>query len=470
VPWDRAYVVFLVVFVVAAIVPLAVLHAHSFDAGTWQRFGRIPRRAEGLRDIQQHMFLYWALVVVVLGASLRWRRRSQPLMGILYVCAGLSVLGKGLIGPGLVGVFVLGHLVLSGRWDLLRRCGLPTGVLIFAIVGVPWHHAMALYRGERWVRELIIENNLARFASGEQKQAVGTFAFYFETLGIAALPWSALVPFAIVDGVQSYARRSDDRGVALQRFALLWFALSMFAIGFSTTKYYHYLLPCLPPLALLTGLWLDRAMAQREWPPARGTIAGVLVGIAILAFVVRDLWHAPAWIAHLTTYLYTGMWLDGAPEVQFLAATAALFGLGLAAWPFVRRTVCVLVFVLSALLSTAWIVDDYIPAASESWSQRSAMRIYFDNKGPNDRLVSWWFYYRGETWFTKGDVWVMKDPDRQALAELVEKMRGRGAALWFVTTVQHSNRVGAQLPADVRRNLEEVYSNFHYALLRADVP
>jgi hypothetical protein len=84
--------------------------------------------------------------------------------------------------------------------------------------------------------------------------------------------------------------------------------------------------------------------------------------------------------------------------------------------------------------------------------------------------VSWWFYYRGETFFTKGDVWVMKDPDRKALGELVEEMRGRGSALWFVTTVQHSNRVGAQLPPDVRRNLEQVYANSHYALLRADVP
>jgi 4-amino-4-deoxy-L-arabinose transferase-like glycosyltransferase len=470
VPWDRAWVVFAIVFVLAALVPLFVLHQHAFDAGTWARVGKMARRAEGLRGIQEQMFLYWGFAAIVLVASLRWRKRSQPLMGIVYVCGGLSLLGKGLIGPGLIGVLVLGHLVLSGRWDILRRCGLPTGILIFAIVALPWHHAMALYRGERWVNELIFENNLRRFETGEQKQAVGDFGYYLETLGIAALPWSAIAPIAAFAGLRAYGEPPTNRGVELQRFAMLWLGVSLFAIGFSTTKYYHYLLPCLPPLAVLVGVWLDRAMEERDVRRSTGMIVAVLVGLAILALVVRDVLNAPAWIAHLTTYLYTGMWLQGAPSTGWLAVTAGVFALGLLAWPFVRRELSVAAFVLSGVLTTGWIIGDYLPAASESWSQRRAMQLWFDGRGPDDRLVSWWFYYRGETWFTKGDVWVMKDPDRQALAELVEKMRGRGAALWFVTTVQHSNRVGAQLPADVRRNLEEVYSNFHYALLRADVP
>ncbi len=470
VPWDRAWLVFAIVFVIAAIVPLAVLHQHAFDGGTWAKVGKIARRAEGLRGIQEQMWLYWGFVAIVLVASLRWRRRSQPLMGIVYVCAGLSLIGKGLIGPALVGVFVLGHLVLSGRWDILRRCGLPTGILIFAIVGLPWHHAMALYRGERWVSELIIENNLRRFATGEQKQAVGDFAFYLETLGIAALPWSALAPIATFAGLRAYGEAPTERGVMLQRFALLWFGVSMFAIGFSSTKYYHYLLPCLPPLALLVGIWLDRAADDRAARRSTATIVLVVVGLAILALVVRDVLNAPAWIAHLTTYLYTGMWLQGAPPTDWLVGTAAVFALGLLVWPFVRRDLSIAAFVLSGVLTTGWVIGDYLPIASESWSQRRAMQIWFDGRAPQDRLVSWWFYYRGETYFTKGDVWVMKDPDRQALTELVESMRGTGGALWFVTTVQHSNRVGAQLPTDVRRNLEEVYANFHYALLRADVP
>jgi hypothetical protein len=468
VPFDRAYVVFLVVLGLGVIVPLAVLHQHSFDSLTWKYFGKIARRAEGLRDIQKHMAIYWVLLALVVVRSLRWRTRSQALMGILYVCAGLSLMAKGFIGPGIIGVIVLVHLAASGRWNLLRRCGLPTGVALFVLACFPWHHAMALYRGERWVAELIIDNNLRRFATGEQKQAVGGFAYYLETLGIAALPWSAIVPVAAVFGVRSFTRPSEDRGVELQRFATLWLVVALFAISYSTTKYYHYILPCLPPAALVTALWLDRAVDDR----ARGTVVWATTGlaIAILVVVVRDAIHTPSWLAHLTTYLYTGMWTEGAPTVETLAYTCAPFAIAALAWPFVDRRWCLAAFLVAALLTRSWIISRYIPGASVSWSQRSAMRAYFDGRGPNDRLVSWWFYYRGETFFAKTNIWVMKDPDRSSVSELVESVRGQDIALWFVTTVQHANRLSTHLPNDVRMNVEPVYENFHYALLRVDVP
>lgn len=467
IPWDRAYLGFLVVFVVLAIGPLAVLHQHAFSPTAWRYFGKIARRAQGLRDIGQQMFIYWALAAFVLVASLRWRRRSQAWMGILYLCAGASLIGKGLIGPGLVGVFVLAHLALSGRWSLLLRCGLPTGIAMFVLVAFPWHHAMALYRGETWVSELVIQNNLQRFGTGEQKQAVGGFTYYLETLGIAALPWSALAPWATIAGLRSFGRDPNEPGVELQRLAVAWLAVSLFVIGYSTTKYLHYLLPCLPPLALLVGLELDQAASR----PGRAFTRwiGLLVGVGVLVVVIRDALNAPAWIAHLTTYLYTGMWTEGAPTVKALAITCAPFAVALALWPWLGGLRAAAICVLSGVLTTGWVVDDYLPSTSESWSQRSAMRIYFAERGPEDRLVSWWFYYRGETYFSKADLWVMKDPDRQAIADLVEESRDRGVTLWFVTTVQHANRLAPQLPADVRGNVEQVYESFHYALLRVRV-
>jgi 4-amino-4-deoxy-L-arabinose transferase-like glycosyltransferase len=468
-PFDRAYLLFLLVFALGVVVPLAVIHAHAFDPGTWQRVGRVARRAEGLRDIQQQMWIHWGLAAAVFVRSLLWRRRSQPLMGVLYVCAGLSLIGKGLIGPGLVGVIVLGHLIASGRWNLLLRCGLPTGIALFELAGVPWHHAMALYRGERWVNELIMDNNLRRFATGEQKQAVGSFGFYLETLGLAALPWSAVVPFAAAAGVGSFLRAREERGVELMRMAMVWLGVSLFAISYSTTKYYHYLVPCLPPAALCIGLWLDRELEQRRRDPIAWAVAAI--GLCALAVVLRDAIYAPAWLAQLTTYLYTGMWTQGAPAVTPLVLTCLPFAAGLLAWPRPAwRPNAACAMVVGALLTRGWVIADYLPAASESWSQRSALRIYFEQRGPEDRLVSWWFYYRGETFFSKADIWVMKDPDKKALAELVEESRGRGVTLWFVTTVQHTNRLGSHLPPDLRQAVEPVYENFHYSLQRVPIP
>ncbi|MEM9460516.1 MAG: hypothetical protein AAGF11_40485 [Myxococcota bacterium] len=524
IPWDRAYLAFLVLFAIAVVAPLAVIHQHAYDPHTWATIGRNPRHAPALRQIQSHMFIYWGLVVFVAGMSLRWTRRSQVWMGVLYIAAGLSLLGKGMIGPGLVGAVVLVHLIVTGRWDLLRRCGLPLGIILFVVASFPWHHAMVLFRGERWVNELIIQNNLARFGSGEQKQAVGSFAFYLETLGLAALPWSAVVPLVLAAAFGGLRRHrskideasdsateddsatndapatnddpagSDDAGSdnagsdeppdfedfslartpeqarrALHHFALLWFAVSMFAIGYSVTKYYHYLLPALPPLALLTGLWIDSRM-QGGRTSVGPRLVGVAVGLAVLVAVVRDAFNTTAWLAHLTTYLYTGMWRTGGPEVHALPWLVLPFGLGLLAWAMARHREALAAFVLSGLLTTGWVVSDYVPAASENWSQRSAIRLYFENRGPEDRLVSWWFYYRGETWFSKQDIWVMKDVDRKELAELFTEYEGRGASLWFITIQPHARRLAAQVPQKYRAGVETVYESFHYSLLRVPVP
>lgn len=519
VPWDRAWLAFFVLLLVAAVAPLAVIHQHSFDPHTWAVYGRDPKQAAALREIQQHMFVYWGLLVVVLMSSLRWARRSQAWMGVLYLAAGLSLMGKGLIGPGLIGAVVLAHLVVTGRWDLLRRCGLPTGIGLFALASFPWHHAMVLYRGERWVNELIIQNNLARFGTGEQEQAVGSFAFYLETLGLAALPWSAVIPLALAAAFGSFAKgrepsseveaeaeeQASDVDVAaeatarpvdaegpgapafvdhalartpadvrrtLHGFALLWLAVSLFAIGYSVTKYYHYLLPCLAPLALLVGLWLDGHLQRRTDARAgsrSAALVGALVGVAVLVAVARDAFHTTAWLAHLTTYLYTGMWRAGGPAVDVLPWLLLPFALGLGALVVARVRVAVAAFVLSALLTTGWAVVDYLPAASENWSQRSAMRVYFEGRGPDDRLVSWWFYYRGETWFSKSDVWVMKDVDRQALSDLFVEYEGRGATLWFITIEPHARRLRTQVPRQYQSRVEVVYESFHYVLLKVPV-
>ncbi len=488
-PWDRAYLAFVVVFVLAAVVPLAVIHQHAYDPGTWKSFGRDATRAKGLREIQAHMFGYWVLATAVFARSLRWKHRSQAWMGILYLAAGLSLIGKGLIGPGLVGALVLAHLAISGRWGLLRRCGLIAGTVLFVLPAFPWHHAMVLYRGDRWVSELIIQNNLQRFSTGEQKQAVGGFSFYLETLGLAALPWSALVPMSVWGAVKAFQARlrggrastdaSSESGsefgrAALHRFALVWFVVCVLTISYSTTKYYHYLIPVLPPLALMTGLWLDQKLEERGGLRSTTVVAGALVGVAIVVAVVRDAMLTPTWLAHLTTYLYTGMWTKGAPDVERLVITTLPFVVGLLVWAVSQtarwRRFAIGAWLLSGLLTTGWVIADYIPAASESWSQRTAIRTYYDERGPNDRLISWWFYYRGETFFTKGDIWVMKEPDRGRLGDLFAETEGTDAALWFITIEPHAKRLAAQLPTQYRDHIEERYRSFHYVLMRVPVP
>ncbi|WP_106392347.1 hypothetical protein [Enhygromyxa salina] len=511
IPWDRAWLGFLIVFLVGAIVPLAVLHHHVLDPDTIARVARWKRKTtatvDDLHTIARQLTVYWVVVVAVVLRSLRWRRRSQAWMGVVYVAGGLSLMGKGMIGPGIIGLLILVDMVVNGRLHLLwqRRCELAVGILLFVVTCFPWHHAMAIFRGERWVNELIVVNNLARFASGEQEQAVGGFAFYLRTLGLAALPWSAVVPPALWAAVLAYrhqrggdpaqllgeaADTDAERGRSLHRLALLWFVVSFGLITYSVTKYYHYLAPCLPPLAILVGVWLhglmptpvrerahERDQSGREpraplgdQLPIPATLACALTGCAVLYMVVRATLDEPAWIAHLTTYLYTGMWRQGAAPVDRLVWCVVPFGFGLLLWVARKGRLAVAGMVLSGLLTTTWVIDDYLPATSENWSQRSAFRYAYDHAGKNDRLLSWWFYYRGETYFAKRRIWVSMEPDRVKLREYIDKFRGKGTTFWVMTTARHAERARSHFPPDLRDEIDIVYQNFHYALIKVEIP
>jgi len=486
-PWDRAYTVFLLGTIAAAIVPLTMLHMHVISADTVARVGKFVKKPgvpniDTLREIHLHMLGYWAAAVVVLVVSLRWARRSQVWMGVLYVAAGVSLMGKGMIGPGIVGLLVLVDMTVRGRLDLLRRCGLGSGLLLFALASLPWHHAMAIYRGERWVNELIIVNNLARFGSGEQEQAVGGFGFYLRTLGLAAFPWSAAVPAALWSAMRRLRADPEDmpdapgasgqvRAAALRRFALLWAAVTLGLLSYSVTKYYHYLLPVLPPLAVLVGLWLgELSEGHSEARDRRVAWVAAGAGIGVLGLVLRDVIVEPAWIAHLTTYLYDSMWRQGAPATERMVVLAIPFALGLLLWARGSVRVAAASMLLSGLLVFGWIINGYLPAVSEEWSQRSAIRTYYDQRGPEDPLLSWWFYYRGETFFTKANVWVLKEHDREQLTEFIDTQRGHGRNLWIMTTVGHSKRARTSMPADLRAGVVVAYENSHYALLRVPVP
>ena len=193
-------------------------------------------------------------------------------------------------------------------------------------------------------------------------------------------------------------------------------------------------------------------------------------GVGVLALVLRDVIVEPAWIAHLTTYLYEQMWREGAPPTGRMVVLCVPFALGLLLWAARRGRAAAASMLLSALLLLGWTINIYLPAASEHWSQRSAIRVYYNQRGPEDPLISWWFYYRGETFFTKTNVWVTKENDKEKLAEFIDTHRGQGRALWLITTVGHSRRVRPSMPADLRAGVEIIYENAHYALLRIPVP
>ncbi|RMG93660.1 MAG: hypothetical protein D6705_17905 [Deltaproteobacteria bacterium] len=477
--WDARLLPAAALLLIFGVVPLAVLWAHVLDPWTAARVAKAgradgPYSVAALRAIGWQFGIYAVVAVVLAVRLLRLRTSRQAAMALVLPAAGVSAMAKGLIGPGIVVTTCLVDAWVAGRRrPRLRELELVVGVLGLALVLLPWHHAMWIFRGDRWVNEWIMVNNLARFGSGEQAQAVGDLTYYLRILGPAALPWSAFVPvaFGLAAG---WVLRRHGAGVAeaptprhvFVRVCVLWTFVSLWAISTSVTKYYHYLVPVLPPAAILTAIFLIERDLGAHRLGVRGLSA--LVGLGLLYAALHLVTYEPAILAHLTTYLYTGMWRRGAPETTNFAWASVAFAVGLVPWLAGRLRASAAIFVVGAGLVTHLLLNAYLPAASEHWSQRTAFRTYFERRTPDDDIVSWWFYYRGETYFTKGRIWVMKEPDRRKLASYLEDRARKApeAATWFITIQAHAGRLSSHLPVALRRHVEKVYENEHYVLMR----
>jgi 4-amino-4-deoxy-L-arabinose transferase-like glycosyltransferase len=231
-----------------------------------------------------------AVFVAVLWWSTRVRTRRQLYLLSAWVLCALASLAKGPAGLAMPALVLIIYLVAAGRWkEIFLRLEIPRGVLLFIATGFPWWHAMFIRHGLPWWNELIGDNyvNRAMGRSGDR----GNFAYYFEVLEWGLFPWSGL---AAVGALASFLRGKDARQ-ALARFCLVWVLVDVVVISVVNTKFHHYVLPALPPLAILTALFIDDVLrAPRRWQAVAIAVwalpVTLLAGRDLAAYPPRLLW------------------------------------------------------------------------------------------------------------------------------------------------------------------------------------
>ncbi|MFQ5768438.1 MAG: glycosyltransferase family 39 protein, partial [Acidobacteriota bacterium] len=167
-----------------------------------------------------------------------------------FLFMAMGTMAKGLIGfllPGLVmGAFLL---FTQGRRGLFRLHHRGALVLI-PIMVLPWFVQVQMEHPS-FARFFLVEQHFSRFISptAEHRES---FFFFLPILVFGLFPWSGLVPLAI--------RRGGPRWKdPLERFLWTWAGVIFMFFTLSRGKLAPYILPVLPPLALL--------VARRRWVP-----------------------------------------------------------------------------------------------------------------------------------------------------------------------------------------------------------
>ena len=358
-----------------------------------------------------------------------WKRRGQwddalkdramRRMALLcfYMLAAQATYAKGLLGFMLPGAILFVWFLVGSHWRALAKVELLRGIPLFLVTVLPWYVAMFCRHGRAYYNRFFIHDHFNRVGSGVHQIDHGTFEHFIEWLSLGLFPWTAFVPMAIVAFVMKRPELPPTvRGFRL--FLISWFAFAFMLFTLSSTKFHHYILPAVPALTMIVGLYL----ADLPKLPADKARLHVLLATGLFAALAVALLQDYQNLRNLFTYKYDRPLPENLPidwsatldwnrdthpimswsqtpfarhvggmvahllEVKwfryetFILWIAGLGGASLAVMLGRRaRAIGLAGLAATAALMAFWALNYYMPTLTPHWSQRYLFEAYYDD-------------------------------------------------------------------------------------------
>jgi len=284
-------------------------------------------------DMGLTFFLTLALVAFLFAQDDRRRARGRSFwMHVAWAAAAGAVLSKGLIGAVLPAGALVTYTVLTRDFAVWRRLHLVTGPLLFVALTAPWFVWVSLANPE-FPQFFFIHEHFQRFLTTVHYR-FEPWWFFLPVLLLGLLPWTTLTPAALV---RAWRNPTAAAGFRPRRFVLAYATFILVFFSASSSKLAAYVLPMLPPIALLTGERLATLPASRL---RRHLAVPVLFGLILIAapLVIRARGIEPI-AAALPQALATGLSAAGA-----VLLAGALFGIHRAGRGRVRPAIIAVAF------------------------------------------------------------------------------------------------------------------------------
>ncbi|HTR51542.1 MAG TPA: hypothetical protein VMJ10_12590 [Kofleriaceae bacterium] len=330
--------------------------------------------------------------------------RQLYLLGC-YSLLGIGVLAKGPPGLAVVGGVGIAYVVTCNKWRALYDGAfeLKRGVCLMVATSLPWHLAMYMKDGIRFVDEYLMMHILDRAAVGVDNSP-GTFEYYTSQVGHGMWLWAALLPPALA--VAFVRARRDTREGRVRFVVGLWAVVGTAFFCLVQTKFHHYILPIVPAFGILVAFLLDDIAAGRE----RLHPLFAALGIGIVLLVARDLaWEPERWI-EMFVYRYDRPWPSGDPwsvdpsDGFLVLAGVAVLALAIAATKW--RRIGVAAIGVAGLAIAVWCLQVYMPIAGTHWGMGDAMRTYYrDRTIYGEKLAYFGFGQLYDDWHDVADKW-----------------------------------------------------------------
>jgi 4-amino-4-deoxy-L-arabinose transferase-like glycosyltransferase len=217
--------------------------------------GFIPQARINLTDMPLTFSLTLCLGAFILAVRDRVGRKGLY-YHLFYLGAALAVLAKGLIGIVFPGAIIFLFMLFRKKWGVLREMRLPSGIPLFLLVAAPWFVIVSLKNPE-FARFFFIHEHFERFLTTVHRR-YEPFWYFIPVLLLTLFPWSVILFRALRSAWQ---QRRGEQGDTLAWLAI-WAAFIFLFFSKSSSKLIPYILPIIPPLALLVAVTLDEALER----------------------------------------------------------------------------------------------------------------------------------------------------------------------------------------------------------------
>jgi 4-amino-4-deoxy-L-arabinose transferase-like glycosyltransferase len=200
-----------------------------------------------------------------------------------WAAMALATLTKGLIGVLIPGFTLLAYIVWQRDGATLHRLDVRYGLPVFVALASPWF-VLAARAQPGFLHFFFVREHFQRFLTPIEQRSEPWW-FFVPVLIVGILPWITQAASALATGWRDCV---PPGGFAPRRLLWIWSVFVLVFFSSSDAKLIPYILPAIPPLALL-------AAAPRGPAAGRAERGHLLAGAAAsLAFAIGVLVYASA--------------------------------------------------------------------------------------------------------------------------------------------------------------------------------
>ena len=328
-------------------------------------------------DMFLTLFVTGASATFFLAAQDDTGRGKRVLLLLLCgLCCGLAFLSKGFLAFAVPVVTLVPYLIWDRKWKkIFTLPWIPLAATL--LIALPWCIAIHRQEPDFW-RYFFFEEHVKRFFGlkfwhhfltaeqirqlfgNEQKKAqhARNFFYFFPFLAAALAVWLPMIPDLF------RAWRTQVKDSPLLKFCVCGVVLPFLLFSCSSGKLPTYILPCLPPAAILIAAGAEKFFVEERRDKAFHLtllILAALLPLTLLLVTINMLTRFPA------VFFMKEDW----PQILLLAAVSAMSLTGLfLAWKAKARYAKLYLFLI-ALLPALFASNFVFPTRMKEWQAPS---------------------------------------------------------------------------------------------------